>query len=100
MPNMLKTIAEPLRDTPALSAFDPEMLFVECSKCGAPVMWEKGKATRILQAAGIDPLELDASCLLVTDGCPLCSGHGSYTVQIFRVAGPTPLRRPPYCGNA
>ncbi len=65
--------------------FDPEMLFVECAKCGNPIIWEQGRSTEILQGAGIDPLELDAQCLLVTDGCPRCSHNKLYHVQIFRV---------------
>lgn len=100
MQHSMKILGEPLRGTPVPQGYDPELLYVECGRCGAPVMWEKGKATRILGLAGIDPLELDASCLLVTDGCPMCSGHGQYTVQIFRVSGKPHGRRPPYAGNA
>ncbi len=66
--------------------FDPELLFVECSRCGAPSLWEKGRATKLLDRAGIDPLELDASCMLITDACPSCSGQKEYTVKIFRVS--------------
>ena len=65
--------------------FDPEMLFVECARCGSPILWEKGRSTQILEGAGIDPLELDSHCLLVTDGCPRCSKGGMYHVQIFRM---------------
>ncbi len=54
--------------------YDPELLYVECGRCGAPVLWEPGRATRLLDEAGIDPLELDASCLLVTNACPMCGG--------------------------
>ena len=98
--NTLKAIAEPLRGTPVPAGFDPEMLYVECARCGSPVMWEQGKATHILSLAGIDPLELDSSCKLVTDGCPMCSGKDQYTVQIFRVSGDAQTRRPPFFGNA
>lgn len=80
--------------------YDPEMLYVECGRCGAPVIWESGRATDILKQGGIDPLELDSSCLLVTDGCPLCGGKGQYTVQIFRVGSGSESRRPPYFGTA
>ncbi|WP_417038515.1 hypothetical protein [Desulfovibrio legallii] len=98
--NPIRTIAEPLRGPLVPKGYDPELLYVECGRCGSPVMWEKGKASQILGLAGIDPLELDASCMLVTDGCPMCGGKGHYTVQIFRVGGDTPARRPPYYGNA
>ena len=66
--------------------YDPEMLFVECARCGNPIVWERGRTTEILEGAGIDPLELDSHCLLVTDGCPTCSRSGAYHVQIYRVA--------------
>ena len=99
--NAIRSIAEPLRGTPVPTGYDPELLYVECAHCGSPVMWEHGKATHILKLAGIDPLELDASCLLVTDGCPMCSASkDQYTVQIFRVSGDAQTRRPPFFGNA
>lgn len=93
-------MAAPSASLPAPQGYDPELLYVECGRCGSPVMWEQGKATHILNQAGIDPLELDASCLLVTDGCPMCGGKGHYTVQIFRVSAGAESRRPPYYGNA
>lgn len=68
------------------TGYDPEMLFVECSRCGNPIVWERGRTTEILDGAGIDALELDSHCLLVTDGCPQCSSSGAYHIQIFRVA--------------
>ncbi|MBQ9451668.1 MAG: hypothetical protein IJU65_00010 [Desulfovibrio sp.] len=100
MENPIKVLAEPLRGTLVPQGYDPELLYVECARCGAPVMWEEGKATRILTLAGIDPLELDASCQLMTDGCPRCSGRGQYSVQIVRFSGRPRTVRPPYSGNA
>lgn len=84
--------------------YDPELLYVECGRCGAPVLWEPGRATRLLEEAGIDPLELDAACLLVTNACPMCGapdaprareddaapdadGERGYVVRVFRVGG-------------
>ncbi len=64
---------------------DPDMLMVECVRCGAPVLWEKGQAKKVLESVGIDPLELDPYCLLVTDGCPQCSDNEEYAVQVYRV---------------
>ena len=98
--NAMMTFADPLRGTIAPRGYDPELLYVECARCGSPVMWEQGKATHIMKLAGIDPLELDSSCLLVTDGCPMCSGKDQFTVQIFRVSGDAQTRRPPFFGNA
>lgn len=100
MQNTTASIATPKRDIISSKGYDPELLYVECGRCGSPVMWEQGRATHILEQAGIDPLELDASCLLVTDGCPMCGGKGHYTVQIFRVSAGAESRRPPYFGNA
>lgn len=97
-PHMIK-LAEPLPG-PLFRPFDPEMLFVECGRCGAPVLWEPGKTTRLLDEAGIDPLELDASCVLVTSGCPMCSaGQGPFTVRIFRIAAAGTMLPLP-CANA
>lgn len=85
---------------PLHKGFDPERIYVECGRCGAPVLWEPGRATALVRSAGIDPLELDPTCMLVTDGCPVCSGHGHYTVQIFRVSGTPAQFRPVTQGNA
>jgi endogenous inhibitor of DNA gyrase (YacG/DUF329 family) len=82
--------ASPGRRSPIPCGYDPELLYVECGSCGAPVMWGEGRATRILAQAGIDPLELDSSCLLVTDACPMCSARTHYSVQIFRVSNGNP----------
>lgn len=100
MQNTTTSITTPKRDIISSKGYDPELLYVECGRCGSPVMWEQGRASHILEQAGIDPLELDASCLLVTDGCPMCGGKGHYTVQIFRVSAGAESRRPPYFGNA
>ncbi len=82
-----KIVKKPCSDIPE-PGFDPEMLFVECARCGSPVLWEKGRSTEILEGAGIDSLELDPYCLLVTDGCPKCSQGKRYSVQVFRVEAP------------
>ena len=31
---------------PQPEAFDPDMLYVECGHCGAPIVWEKGRTRR------------------------------------------------------
>lgn len=77
---------------PPLPAFakgyDPELLIVECARCGRPVLWESGRSTEMLAVAGVDPLELDAHCLLLTDGCLRCRPQSkeAFNVQVFRVA--------------
>lgn len=65
--------------------FDSEMIFVECGKCGSPIMWEAGRSTKILLGAGIDPIEVDSQCLLMTNGCPRCTQGNTFHVQIVRV---------------
>lgn len=67
-----------------MASFDPEMLYVECEKCGSPVIWGEGRATHLLAEAGIDPLELDSFCILLTDGCPVCGLREEYAVRILR----------------
>ncbi len=85
---------------PVHKGYDPEMLYVECGRCGAPVLWEHGRSTEILSSAGIDPLELDPSCILVTDGCPQCTDRKHYPVQIYRLSLTPSGLRPLTIGNA
>ncbi len=89
-----------LPSPPPRRPVDPELLFVECGRCGAPVLWDPGRATRLLAQAGVDPLELDSSCLLMTDGCPFCRPAGQYTVQIYRVSNVREGLLPPLIGHA
>lgn len=95
-------MGRPAGGSPALPAagYDPELLYVECGQCGAPVLWEDGRATELLAQAGIDPLELDSSCILVTDGCPACGSRQEYSVRIFRIASEAEKTLPPLQGHA
>jgi len=67
--------------------YDPELMIVECAHCGRPVLWEPGRSTEVLAGVGIDPLELDAHCLLLTNGCPHCRPcqKEGFSVQVFRL---------------
>lgn len=66
--------------------FDPELLYVECSKCGQPVLWSPGDTTRILTWAGIDAGTLDEKCMIVSEGCPVCQpGKNSFSTQVVRL---------------
>lgn len=70
--------------------YDPELLYVECSRCGQPVLWQSGGTTRILEMAGIDLDTLDERCMLISDGCPACSpGQSSFSTQVVRLNGKT-----------
>lgn len=82
------------------AGYDPEMLYVECGRCGAPVLWDEGRATQLLSQAGIDPLELDSSCILITDACPACGAKDEYAVRIFRISPTAASALPPLHGNA
>ncbi len=86
--------------SPLQKGFDPEMLYVECSRCGAPVYWEPGKSTALLREVGIDPLELDPACMLVTSGCPLCGNGRSFSVRVVRLSDTPPHRLPKAMGTA
>lgn len=70
-------------------AYDPELLYVECQVCGKPVLWEAGKTTELLAAAEIDMSTLDHTCLLISDGCPVCSPEEweGFNLSIVRLAG-------------
>ena len=73
-------------------SYDPELLYVECHVCGKPVLWEKGKTTELLLAAGVDLSKLDERCMIVSEGCPACSpaADEGYTLAVVRIAGLTP----------
>jgi hypothetical protein len=77
---------------PVSKKFDPEMLYVECAKCGQPLLWKAGDTTRILNWAGIDPAGLDESCLILSQGCPGCQpDQEAYPTQVVRLPkGETP----------
>jgi hypothetical protein len=66
--------------------YDPELLYVECARCGQPVLWNSGDTTRILAWAGIDTGALDEKCMIVSDGCPSCQpGKGRFSTQVVRL---------------
>lgn len=90
------------KSSPAIGpkGYDPELLYVECARCGAPVVWEPGRATKLLAKAGVDPIELDASCMLMTDACPACGNKDEYSVRIFRISDQTSSSFPPAFGHA
>lgn len=70
----------------SIQNFDPELLYVECAKCGRPVLWSPGDTTRILAWAGIDTTNLDEKCMIVSEGCPTCKpGQNSFNTQVVRL---------------
>ncbi|MCL1939693.1 MAG: hypothetical protein FWG04_03420 [Desulfovibrionaceae bacterium] len=88
-----KSLLEVLRRDPGnAGVYDPELLYVECQMCGKPVLWEPGKTTELLLAAGVDVSRLDERCMIVSAGCPVCTPHinEGYTLAVVRLAGLTP----------
>lgn len=72
--------------------YDPELLYVECQNCGKPVLWEQGKTTELLTAAGVDLSKLDDRCMIISEGCPVCSPgtEDGFSLAVVRLAGLTP----------
>lgn len=83
---------------PMPAAFDPELLYMECAKCGSPVIWEPGRISSLLEKAGIDPMELDSACILMTDSCAACGQADEYSIRIFRLTDR--MDAAPVCGHA
>ncbi|MDR1359385.1 MAG: hypothetical protein LBJ82_00240 [Deltaproteobacteria bacterium] len=71
-----------------LASYDPELLYVECRACGKPVLWESGKTTELLLAAGVDISRLDERCLILSEGCPACrpQEERGFTLAVLRIA--------------
>jgi hypothetical protein len=68
------------------TAFDPELLYVECARCGKPVLWNPGDTTKVLTWAGIDTQLLDEKCMIVSEGCPQCRPEQrTFTTQVVRL---------------
>lgn len=67
-----------------ISRFDPTLLYAECSRCGAPVLWSSNPCDDLLWM-GIAPSSLDADCLLLYEGCPSCTpGRNTYEPRFIR----------------
>lgn len=67
-------------------AFDPELLYVECATCGQPVLWEPGKSTEVLEWSGLDAGNVDECCMIVSEGCPLCTPQEEFfTAHVIRL---------------
>ena len=70
----------------AKPGYDPELLYVECGRCGRPVLWEPGKSTELLRGAGIDAEKLDDHCLILSDGCAECTpGRHLFETRVVRL---------------
>lgn len=77
---------------PHSAGFDPELLYVQCAHCGRPVLWTQGKLTRIIRDAGVSRQQLDATHVMLTEGCPECNPEQSeFRIQLIRLE-----RMPPH----
>ncbi len=75
---------KPGKESGSGQSFDLEMLYVECSRCGRPLIWEKGATTFLIQHSGIDK-NLDSNWLLLSKGCPSCSpGQNEFVLTLAR----------------
>ncbi len=73
---------------PGVVGFDPDLMYVECKRCGRPVLWNAGRTSEILRGAEIRRAELDSSCMILTHGCPRCTpGEKEFRLQVVRVDG-------------
>lgn len=64
--------------------FDLETLYVECSRCGRPLIWEKGTTTFIIQSSGVDE-NLGSDWIMLSRGCPACSpGDDEFVLTLAR----------------
>jgi hypothetical protein len=68
--------------------FDPDLLFIECAKCGRALNWEKGETSMFLVRSGISTGNLDLSYMILSMGCTDCSpdefGYLTKLVQVSK----------------
>lgn len=67
---------------------DPELLYVECERCGRPILWERGRTTEVLEQAGVDFSGVDENCYISSAGCPRCMPEELvYETRLVRLNG-------------
>ncbi len=80
-------VRENLNGPQVRTAYDLDLLYVECRLCGKPLLWEQGRTRRLVLASGIDTTLLDAQCMIVSDGCPNCQpDHPQFQLHVVRLA--------------
>lgn len=86
-PQTIRLRTTPPAPKPANVTYDPELLYVECSRCGNPVIWEEGRTTELLEEAGLPGSRLDCQHLVLTDGCPTCAPDETFfETRVVRLA--------------
>lgn len=87
--NAIPGKSKPGPDSASKKNFDPEMLYVECSICGRPLIWEKGVTSFIVQYSGIGK-RLSSDWLMLSSGCPSCSpGQDEFVLTLARPGEPS-----------
>jgi hypothetical protein len=72
---------------PALALYDPEMLYIECTNCGRPIIWDEGEATDFVAWSGYPAWAIDSSCCILTSSCPACAPNkGGYSSWLAKAA--------------
>ncbi len=67
-----------------------DLLYAECSRCGRPVLLEPDQTTDVILWSGVNPLQLDLSCMILSDGCPMCDpGVEYFPTHIVRLKSET-----------
>lgn len=74
----------------AEEGFDPELLYVECARCHRPLLWEPGQTVKLLRQSNIDLNSLNAGCMILSEGCPICSaGEDGFIARlVFAIDSP------------
>jgi|GEM_PF-6742822 len=78
------------KKTSSTHNFDPEMIYVECARCGRPLIWEKGTTTFIIQSSGVGR-HLSPDWLILSRGCPTCSPDQDEFVLTLGRPGDNPV---------
>lgn len=66
--------------------FTLDLLYAECALCGQPVIWPGKDNLKVLKMAGIDPSDVDETCMIVSKGCPACRpDKNSFATQVVRL---------------
>lgn len=55
-----------------------DLLYAECSRCGQPVLLEPDQTADVILWSGINPTQLDLSCMILSEGCPMCDPEEEY----------------------
>ncbi|MGL4722439.1 MAG: hypothetical protein ACRCV3_04020 [Desulfovibrionaceae bacterium] len=55
-----------------------ELVYAECYKCAAPLLWNKKQSLQVIQALKISEETISASNMFLSEGCPCCSAETEF----------------------